>query len=203
VKVVLASGNAGKLKELAALLTPLGIDLIAQNQLGVRPAPETALTFVENAIGKGRPGSAVWGLPAFAAGSGLVVRALGGLPGIRSARYAGSAQNDTANNRKLIAALAGETDRRAYFFCALVYLAKPSDPAPMIATGEWHGSIIDEPRGTNGFGYDPHFLLPDPAATAAELPSALKNQLSHRGQAAKNLLAALGSLDLSLSAEKE
>ena len=200
MKTVLASGNAGKLGELRTLLQPLGIELVAQGELGLTPAPETACTFVENAIAKARHASAGAGLPAIADDSGLAVNALGGAPGIHSARYAGPAQDDDANNRKLIAALAGIARRRARFCCALVYLEQPDDPTPVIATGEWSGSIIDEPRGANGFGYDAHFLLPDLGLTSAELAPALKNSLSHRGQAARALLSALrnrgGFLDL-------
>ncbi len=191
MKIVLASRNAGKLRELRALLEPLGIELVAERELGLVAVPETASTFVENAIAKARHASDGSGLPAIADDSGLAVEALGGAPGIYSARYAGRAQDDGANNRKLIAALKGIADRRARFCCALVYLEQPGDPAPLIATGEWRGAIIDTPRGTNGFGYDPHFLLPDLGLTSAELDPALKNTLSHRGQAARALVAAL------------
>ena len=191
MKVVLASGNAGKLRELRALLAPLGIELVAQGDLGLDSAPETACTFVENALAKARHASAGSGLPAIADDSGLAVSALGGAPGVRSARYAGAAQNDGANNRKLIAALAGLADRRARFCCAMVYVDAPGDPVPVIATGEWQGTIIDEARGVNGFGYDPHFLLLELGLTSAELEPKLKNALSHRGQAARSLLAAL------------
>ena len=189
--MVLASGNAGKLRELRTLLEPLGIELVAQGEFGLASAPETAATFVENAIAKARHASKGSGLPAIADDSGLAVSALGGAPGLHSARYAGPAQDDGANNRKLIATLAGMADRRARFCCALVYLEQPDDPAPLIATGEWRGTIIDEPRGANGFGYDPHFLLPDLGLTSAELDPALKNSLSHRGQAARALVRAL------------
>ncbi len=191
MRVVLASGNAGKLKELRALLAPLGIEPVAQGELGLEAAPETACTFVENAIGKARHASAGSGLPAIADDSGLAVGALGGAPGIRSARYAGPARDDGANNRKLISALAGIPDRRARFCCAMVYLDEPSDPVPVIATGEWRGTIVDEARGENGFGYDPHFLVPELGLTSAELEPKLKNALSHRGQAARALVAAL------------
>ena len=176
MKVVLASGNAGKLRELRALLAPLGIELIAQGELGLEGAPETACTFVENAI---------------ADDSGLAVNALGGEPGVHSARYAGPARDDGANNRKLIAALAGVPDRRARFCCAMVYVDEPGDPVPLIAAAEWQGTIVDAARGENGFGYDPHFLVPELGLTSAELEPKLKNSLSHRGQAARALLAAL------------
>ena len=191
MKVVLASSNAGKLKELRALLGPLGIELITQRELGLDSAPETACTFVENALAKARHASAGSGLPAIADDSGLAVDALGGAPGVRSARYAGPEQDDDANNRKLIAALAGIQDRGAQFCCTMVYIEKPDDPIPAIATGEWRGTIVDEPRGQNGFGYDPYFLVPELGLTSAELEPELKNSLSHRGQAARALLAAL------------
>ena len=192
MKTVLASGNTGKLGELRALLEPLGIELVAQGELALTPAPETACTFVENAVAKARHASAGSGLPAIADDSGLAVGALGGAPGIHSARYAGPEQDAGANNRKLIAALSGIAERQARFCCALVYLEQPDDPTPVIAVGEWPGWIIDEPRGANGFGYDPHFLLPELGLTSAELEPALKNSLSHRGQAARAMLTALG-----------
>ena len=191
MKVVLASGNAGKLKELRALLAPLGIELIAQGELGLEGAPETACTFVENALAKARHASEGSGLPAIADDSGLAVDALGGAPGVHSARYAGASRDDGANNRKLIAALAGVSDRRARFCCTMVYVEEPGDPMPVIAMGEWLGTIVDEARGENGFGYDPHFLVPELGLTSAQLEPKLKNSLSHRGQAARTLLAAL------------
>lgn len=191
MRVVLASGNAGKLKELRALLAPLGIELTAQGELGLEGAPETACTFVENALAKARHASEGAGLPAIADDSGLAVSALNGAPGVHSARYAGPAQDDGANNRKLIATLAGISDRRARFCCAMVYVDEPGDPVPVIAMGEWQGTIVDEARGENGFGYDPHFLVPELGLTSGELDPKLKNSLSHRGQAARTLLAAL------------
>ena len=191
MKVVLASGNAGKLKELRALLAPLGIELAAQGELGLEGAPETACTFVENALAKARHASEGTGLPAIADDSGLAVSALNGAPGVHSARYAGPARDDGANNRKLIATLAGISDRRARFCCAMVYVDEPGDPVPVIAMGEWQGTIVDEARGENGFGYDPHFLVPELGLTSGELDPRLKNSLSHRGQAARTLLAAL------------
>ncbi len=191
MKVVLASGNAGKLRELRALLAPLGIELIAQGELGLEGAPETACTFVENALAKARHASEGSGLPAIADDSGLAVNALGGEPGVHSARYAGPARDDGANNQKLIAAMAGVPDRRARFCCAMVYVDEPRDPVPLIAAAEWQGTIVDAARGENGFGYDPHFLVPELGLTSAELVPKLKNSLSHRGQAARALLAAL------------
>lgn len=191
MRVVLASSNAGKLKELRAVLAPLGIELAAQGELGLEGAPETACTFVENALAKARHASEGAGLPAIADDSGLAVSALNGAPGVHSARYAGPARDDGANNRKLIAALAGIRDRRARFCCAMVYVDEPGDPVPVIAMGEWQGTIVDEARGENGFGYDPHFLVPELGLTSGELDPKLKNSLSHRGQAARTLLAAL------------
>ena len=191
MKVVLASGNAGKLRELAALLTGLGVELISQSDLKVTPAAETGQTFIENALIKARHASRQTGLPAIADDSGLVAPALNGAPGVRSARYAGEAATATDNNRKLINALAAASDRSAWFYCALVFLHHPEDPSPLLATGLWRGRIIDQPRGENGFGYDPHFLIPHLNKTSAELPPQQKNQLSHRGQAANALAAAL------------
>ena len=192
MKAVLASGNPGKLRELAALLAGLDIELISQSDLNVAPAAETGQTFVENALLKARHASRQTALPAIADDSGLVVRALGGVPGVRSARYAGDAATDADNNRKLIRALVGHSDRSAWFYCALVFLQHPKDPSPLLATGLWRGQIIDQPRGENGFGYDPHFLIPHLGKTSAELPPQQKNQLSHRGQAGGALAAALG-----------
>jgi len=192
VKVVLASGNAGKLKELVVLLAPLGIELVSQRRLGIADADETASTFVENALIKARHASDASGLPALADDSGLVVRALDGAPGVRSARYAGSPSNDAANNRKLIAALTGVDDRRAYYYCAIVFVRHHADPAPLIATAEWHGTIVDEPKGTGGFGYDPHFFVRELERTAAELPADVKNNISHRGLAVAALLDSIG-----------
>ena len=191
-RVVVATGNAGKVRELTAALAPLELAFVNQADMGVDPIPETASTFVENALGKARHAASKTGLPAIADDSGLVVNALGGAPGIHSARYAGETATDADNNAKLLAALEGVEDRAAFFFCSLVYLACEDDPAPVIATARWYGSIVDAPRGDNGFGYDPHFLLPALGRTAAELPLADKNRLSHRGQACRQLLDLLG-----------
>ena len=190
-QAVLATGNAGKLREMAALLAPVGLRLIAQGELGIAAAAETAVTFVENALQKARHASGAAGLPAIADDSGLVVPALGGAPGVRSARYAGDDATDAQNNRKLIGALAGIEDRSAWFYCALVFLEHPEDPAPLLATGLWRGRIIDQPRGEGGFGYDPHFLVPRLGRTSAELAPEEKNTLSHRGQAVAALLQRL------------
>ena len=196
-RVVVATGNAGKVRELSAALAPLELELVTQADLGIDPIPETASTFVENALAKARHAASESGLPAIADDSGLVVNALGGAPGIRSARYAGEAatdaDTDAQNNAKLLAALEGVEDRAAYFTCSLVYLASEDDPAPLIATARWHGLIVDSPSGDNGFGYDPHFHLPSLGRTAAELPLTDKNRLSHRGQACRQLVALLRS----------
>jgi XTP/dITP diphosphohydrolase len=189
--IVLASGNAGKLAELAECLAPLDITLVGQSQLGVQSAEETATTFVENALLKARHAAQVTGLAAIADDSGLVVAALEGAPGVTSARFAGPHANDAANNRKLLGALRGITDRRAYFYCALVLLRNGNDPAPVIATGSWYGAIATAPVGDGGFGYDPLFLPDDCKVSAAQLAAAEKNQRSHRGKAAARLLAEL------------
>lgn len=191
MKIVLASGNRGKLAELRALLAPLGLTVESQAELGIVPAPEERATFVENALDKARHASRQSGLAALADDSGLVVPLLGGAPGIRSARYAGDAADAAANNAKLVAALAGAVHPPAHFYCAVVFVRHPDDPAPLIATARWHGSIVAEPRGDEGFGYDPHFYLAALGRTAAELPAAEKNRLSHRGQAMAALLEQL------------
>ncbi|MDZ7668441.1 MAG: RdgB/HAM1 family non-canonical purine NTP pyrophosphatase [Gammaproteobacteria bacterium] len=191
MKIVLASGNRGKLGELRTLLEPLGISVESQAALGIRPAPEEQLTFAENALEKARHAARQSGLPAMADDSGLVVPVLGGAPGIRSARYAGTDGDAAANNAKLVAALADVEHPAAHFYCALVYLRHPEDPAPLIATARWHGTIVREPRGSGGFGYDPHFYLPDLGRCAAELSADEKNRRSHRGQAMAALLGQL------------
>ncbi len=190
-RIVAATANQGKMRELAAALATLGLELVAQSDLGIASAPETGSTFVENAIAKARHAAAVAGLPAIADDSGLVVPALGGAPGIRSARYAGDHASDADNNAKLLRALADIENRTAFFYCALVYLATAADPAPEIVTARWQGTIVDVPRGAKGFGYDPHFLVPPLGSTAAELSLADKNRRSHRGQACRRLATLL------------
>ena len=193
-KIVLASGNAGKLREFNALLAPLNIALISQHALNIPDAPEPHPTFVENALAKARHASALSGLPALADDSGLCVVALNGEPGIHSARYAQApdgTRSDAANNSKLIQALAGQPDRRAWYVAVLVLVTRPDDPQPLIAEASWPGEIIDTARGTQGFGYDPFFFLPEQGCTVAELAPALKNTLSHRGQAMQALLQQL------------
>ena len=194
-RVVLASGNAAKLREMQALLAPTGIDLVAQSALGVANAEEPFDTFIENALAKARHASRATGLPAVADDSGVCVPALGGAPGVRSARYAadheGGDRSDAANNALLVQALAGCADRAACYYCALVLVRTPDDPQPVIADGLWYGEIVAAPRGAGGFGYDAHFLLPELGLTAAELDAAAKNRFSHRGQAMRALLAGL------------
>jgi len=191
MNVVLASGNAGKLAELGSLLAPLGVELTSQQALGIPEAEETATSFIENALIKARHAAAASGKPAIADDSGIVVPALGGAPGVRSARYAGSPSDAAANNDKLVAALQGIDDRRAYFYCALVFMRAHDDPAPLIATARWHGRIVDAARGNGGFGYDPHFQVDGLNLTAAQLSAPLKNQISHRGKAAAALVGSI------------
>jgi XTP/dITP diphosphohydrolase len=190
-RLVIASGNPGKLREFQRLLSPLGIDVVAQVALGIAEAEEPHATFVENALAKARHASAAAKLPALADDSGICVRALGGAPGVQSARYAGEPRSDARNNAKLIAALAGIEDRRAHYACVLALVRHEWDPEPIIADGAWHGTIVDAPRGDGGFGYDPHFLDASSGLTAAQLPLERKNELSHRGKAIRALIARL------------
>jgi len=193
-RLVLASGNPGKLREFARLLEPLGIAVVAQAELGIAEAEEPHVTFVENALAKARHASAASGLPALADDSGVCVDALHGAPGVQSARYAGEPRSDSRNNAKLVAALAGVADRRAYYYCVLVLVQGADDPTPLIAEGAWHGTIVDTPRGDGGFGYDAHFRDDATGLTGAELPLTRKNELSHRGKAMRVLLARLANL---------
>jgi len=192
-RVVLASVNTGKVREFNQLLAGAHIEVLPQSSFGVPEAEETGLTFVENAILKARNAARHTGLPALADDSGIEVDALNGAPGIYSARYAGSGASDDDNLRKLLAALEGlpESERGARFQCVIVYLRHAEDPTPLICQGTWEGRILTVPRGTNGFGYDPAFLVPDQDASAAELPPEVKNRLSHRGQALRKLLEGL------------
>lgn len=191
MNIVLASNNVGKLKECRAILAPLGFTLSTQSELNVPEAPEPYGTFVENALTKARHAAQLTGLPALADDSGLCVRALRGAPGVRSARYAGANVSDARNNQQLIVDLAQHQNKSAYYYCVLVYLRHAEDPQPVIAEGVWHGEIITNPRGEGGFGYDPHFYLPELGKTAAELDPQQKNQLSHRGKALRLLLEKL------------
>ncbi|MEO6985964.1 MAG: RdgB/HAM1 family non-canonical purine NTP pyrophosphatase [Paralcaligenes sp.] len=193
-QVVLASNNAGKLKEFSAILSRVGITMVAQGDLGVPEAEEPFCTFIENALTKARHASRQTGLPALADDSGLCVDSLDGAPGVYSARYAlrnGGEKSDAANNRYLIQALAGHDNRSASYVAVLVYLRSADDPQPIVAEGIWKGEIVDKPRGIAGFGYDPHFYLPDLGKTVAELAPAEKNRLSHRAQALVKLLQVL------------
>lgn len=188
-RIVLASSNAGKLRELAQLLAPLGCEIVAQRELGVAEAEEPHVTFVENALAKARHAARATGLPALADDSGICVAALGGEPGVHSARYAGEPKSDARNNAKLVEVMKGQADRRAHYYCVVVYVRHADDPEPLIAEGRWHGEVIDTPRGHGGFGYDSHFYLPALGRTAAELPAEEKHALSHRGQALRRLIA--------------
>ncbi len=194
-KLVIASSNAGKLREIQAILGPLGFDIQTQSALGIPDAEEPHLTFIENALAKARHAAALAGLPALADDSGVCVPALGGEPGVHSARYAGSGagreERDARNNDKLVAALAACSDRRAYYYCAMVLVRHAADPQPLIGEGYWWGEIEAQARGGNGFGYDPHFFLPELGKTAAELDAGHKNRLSHRGQALRQLVEKL------------
>ena len=194
-KLVIASGNAGKLREIRAILSPLGCEVLAQAELGIEDAEEPHPTFIENALAKARHVAERSGLPALADDSGVCAVALGGEPGVHSARYAGDSAGrelrDARNNQKLVAALANCTDRRAYYYCAMVLVRHAADPQPLIGEGCWWGEIRGEPRGGNGFGYDPHFFVPELGRTAAELDAEEKNRLSHRGQALRQLVEKL------------
>ncbi|MBN3115412.1 XTP/dITP diphosphatase [Pectobacterium brasiliense] len=192
-KVVLATGNPGKVRELASLLADFGLDIVAQTELGVDSVEETGLTFIENAILKARHAAHITGLPAIADDSGLAVDALGGAPGIYSARYAGVDASDQQNLDKLLLTLKDVPDeqRRASFHCVLVYLRHAEDPTPIVCHGSWQGVLTHEASGSGGFGYDPIFFVPELGKTAAELTREEKNAQSHRGQALRLLLDAL------------
>ncbi|MDH2895120.1 XTP/dITP diphosphatase [Rahnella sp. PAMC25617] len=192
-KVVLATGNAGKVRELAHLLAEFGLDVVAQTELGVESAEETGLTFIENAILKARHAAAVTGLPAVADDSGLAVDFLGGAPGIYSARYAGVDASDQQNLDKLLVALKDvpQGQRNAQFHCVLVYMRHAEDPTPLVCHGSWAGEITFAQAGEGGFGYDPIFYVPELSKTAAELSREEKSAVSHRGQALKLLFAAM------------
>ena len=193
-KIVLASNNAKKVKELQSLLAPLGITIVTQGELGVPEAEEPHCTFVENALAKARHAAQLTGLPALADDSGLCVEALGGAPGVYSARYAGEPKSDARNNEKLLTELASfpePAQRRAHFVCVLVLVRSADDPQPLIAEGECPGEILTAPRGEGGFGYDPLFWLPAFGQAMAELSAEQKNKISHRGQAIARLVERL------------
>ncbi|MBK7416785.1 MAG: RdgB/HAM1 family non-canonical purine NTP pyrophosphatase [Dechloromonas sp.] len=193
-KLVLASNNAKKMKELNALLAPLGFEVIPQGALGIPEAEEPHCTFVENALAKARHAAQLSGLPALADDSGLCVAALGGAPGVYSARYAGEPKSDARNNEKLLADLGENCNRAAHFVSVIVLVRHAEDPQPLIAEGEWHGEILPAQRGEGGFGYDPMFYLPEFDKTAAELEAETKNGISHRGKAMQQLITRLPAL---------
>ncbi len=184
-RIVLATGNPGKVREMKQLLSDLGMVIVPQGELGVPEAEETGLSFVENALIKARNAAQYTGLPAIADDSGLEVDALQGAPGIHSSRYAGAHASDEENISKLLQALQSvpESERTARFRCVVVYLRHATDPSPLICEGSWEGRILPAPRGANGFGYDPVFHVPETGCSSAELDAATKNRLSHRGQA--------------------
>jgi XTP/dITP diphosphohydrolase len=191
-KLVIASNNPGKLREFQFLLRPLGIEVLTQAELNIGEAEEPHGTFIENALAKARHVSRLSGLPALADDSGICVAALGGAPGVLSARYAGdNPKSDRRNNDKLLQAMRGVTDRRAHYYCVLVLMHHADDPQPLIAEGEWHGEIAHEERGDGGFGYDPLFWLPGLGKMSSELEREQKHAISHRGKALKVLLEKL------------
>jgi XTP/dITP diphosphohydrolase len=190
-RLILASNNAGKLKEFSEILGPIGFTLHPQGEFDVPEADEPFATFVENALAKARHAARLTGLPALADDSGVCINAFGGAPGVYSARFAGEPKSDARNNEKVIADLAAHADKSAYYYCVLVYVRHADDPQPVIADGRWNGEITAEARGTNGFGYDPHFFIPALGKRVAELTSAEKNALSHRGQALRALVEKL------------
>lgn len=190
-RLVIASGNAGKLREIETILAPLDFAVVAQHTLGVADAEEPYRTFLENALTKARHASAATGLPALADDSGICVAALGGDPGVHSARYAGEPRSDHRNNEKLVAALDGIDDRRAHYYCVIVVVRSADDPQPLIGEGIWRGEVARERSGTGGFGYDPWFMIPSIGLTAAQMPAEQKNMISHRALALKNITQSL------------
>jgi XTP/dITP diphosphohydrolase len=187
-KLVIASGNPGKIREIERILAPLKIEVVSQSTLGVSPAEEPHSTFVENALAKARHVSDATGLAAIADDSGICVEALDGAPGVHSARYAGAPLSDERNNAFLLENMDGVMDRRAHYYCVIVLMRRANDPQPLIAEGEWQGEIVASPRGKRGFGYDPLFLDIQSGLTGAELSASRKNRISHRGKAMRKLL---------------
>lgn len=187
-RLVIASKNPGKLVEIERILAPLGLTVLPQSAFDIPEVEEPHCTFIENCLTKARHASEHSGLPALADDSGICVDALNGAPGIHSARFAGEPKSDARNNQKLIELLRREENRRAHYYCVIVLVRYPFDPEPLIAEGRWDGEIIDTPRGTGGFGYDPHFLVPELGLTGAELPLDVKNRISHRGKALSALV---------------
>ena len=192
-KLVIASNNPGKLREFQHMLSPLGIEVLTQAQLGISEAEEPHVTFIENALAKARHVSRLSGQPSLADDSGICVAALGGAPGVFSARYAGEPKSDQRNNEKLLHDMQGVVDRRAHYYCVLVLVRHADDPQPIIAEGEWHGEIALEQRGDGGFGYDPLFWLPELGKMSAELTRDEKHEISHRGKAMRVLLQRLSA----------
>ncbi|MHB1232117.1 MAG: RdgB/HAM1 family non-canonical purine NTP pyrophosphatase [Burkholderiales bacterium] len=190
-KLVIASNNPGKLREIERILQPLGMEILPQSAFNIPEAEEPYCTFIENCLAKARHASEHSGLPALADDSGICVDALNGAPGVYSARFAGEPKSDDRNNEKLIELLKHETNRKAHYYCVIILVRYPHDPQPIIAEGAWHGEIIDTPRGSGGFGYDPYFLVPSLGKTGAELPLDVKNGMSHRGQALAALVEKL------------
>ena len=190
-KLVIASNNPGKLREIGQILAPLGIEIIPQSVLAVPEAEEPHATFIENALAKARHAARLTGLPALADDSGICVDALGGAPGVISAHFAGEPRSDARNNRKLLEMLGAGEDRRAHYYCVMLLTCHGDDPQPLIAEGVWHGEILREPRGSGGFGYDPLFLDPALGKTGAELTPEQKNRVSHRGKALSALVGVL------------
>jgi len=193
-RLVLASSNPGKVREFARLLAPLCIDVVAQSELGIAEPEEPHATFIENALAKARHATACAKLPALADDSGICVEALNGAPGVQSARYAGEPKSDARNNARLIETLCGVDDRRAHYYCVLVLMRNALDAEPLIAEGTWWGAVADEPRGTGGFGYDPHFRDAQTGMSGAEMPLEMKNAVSHRGKAMRALIERLNEV---------
>ena len=193
-KLIIASGNAGKLREIQHLLQPLGIEAVPQSDFAVPEAEEPYVTFIENALAKARHASRLTALPALADDSGICVDALSGAPGVFSARYAGEPKSDRRNNEKLLEALQSHENRHAHYYCVMVLVRHADDPQPLIAEGVWQGEILRAPHGDGGFGYDPIFLDSKTEKTGAELPLDIKNRISHRGQALAKLLHQLERL---------
>lgn len=193
-KLVIATGNAGKLREMRQLMEPLAIEVLPQSDFDIPEADEPYFTFIENALAKARHTSLHSGLPALADDSGICVDALQGAPGVYSARFGGEPRSDARNNEKLLQALSGEKYRHAHYYCAMVLVRNPEDPQPLIAQGIWPGQILTAPRGEGGFGYDPLFLDPASGKTGAELPLETKNTISHRGQALRDMLQQIARL---------
>ncbi|MBI3529884.1 MAG: RdgB/HAM1 family non-canonical purine NTP pyrophosphatase [Betaproteobacteria bacterium] len=193
-KLVIASNNPGKLREISQILASLGIEALPQSAFGVPEADELHGSFIENALAKARHAAGITGLPALADDSGICVDALGGAPGVHSARYAGNPRSDERNNAKLLEVLGERQDRQAYYYCVIVVMRHVQDPQPLIAEGLWRGEILRAPRGSGGFGYDPLFLDPEFGQTGAELAPARKNLMSHRGKALTRLGDALKRL---------